>query len=198
MGPNTTGAHAGGGPLCQRHTQLDLFDEHYERISQAACDRGSSPLWDVDPSRGAPLLRTYFRVRGAVVSMVTAAQLHGLLRGPVRALWLGAPLRVYIPDVEPLELHAIRWSNRQPFEVGVADLAVPGGVIRCTLPERTIIDLINCSRYVGGAGTAIECLRTYFELGGTEARIRRLAASLRVSRPAMATLDTLLLALEDR
>jgi len=192
------GAEVRGEPLRQRCAQLDLFGHCADEGDEAGNCRPLSLPWDCNGSPALQILQTYSRVRGAVVSMVTAAHLHGLLSGPPGTLWLGVPLKVYVPKFEPSELRTIRWSNRQAFEVGVADMPVPDAVVRCTTRERTVVDLVRYSRYVGGTAAAVRCLRAYAGSGGSEARIREVVDALRVSQPARFVLDTLLLSLEGR
>ncbi|PZR09200.1 MAG: hypothetical protein DI532_20605 [Azospirillum brasilense] len=193
-----TGALVCGEPLRHRRAQLDLFGQCDEESVGAA---GCGPLalsWNTDACLGVATLETYSRVRGAVVSMVTAAHFHGLLSGPPGALWLGVPLKVYVPKLGPDELRIIRWSNRQAFGIGVTDVPVPKGIVRCTTRERTIVDLVRYGRYVGGTAAAVSCLRAYAGSGGTEEGIRKVVDALRVSRPARFVLDTLLLGMEGR
>jgi predicted transcriptional regulator of viral defense system len=172
--------------------QMDLF---LSRGGTAAIhDHGlPSPGQDTFDPAGYAMLDLYSRVRGAVVCMHTAACLHGLLGGPPRILWLGVPLRVHVPKGNPTTFQTIRWSNRQAFDVGVNDLPVPSAIVRCTSPERTIIDLVRYGRRVGGTTSAARCLKVYLEHGGSENRVRRVADDLRVSRPALVILDALLL-----
>ena len=153
---------------------------------------------EVHGGPGVGMLECYYRVRGAVVCMHTATHLHGLLQGPPRTLWLGAPLRVYVPKHDPAGLQVIRWSNQQAFDVGIEDMLVPDGIVRCTTPERTVVDLVRYSRHAGGTTTAVRCLRAYIGAGGNETRIREIADALRVSRPARVVLDALLLGVGDR
>jgi len=182
------GTEIWGRPSLRYGRQGDLFPSH-----------GDDPV--VVEARDAPgigMLECYCRVRGAVVCMHTAAHLHGLLQGPPRTLWLGVPLRVYVPRHDPAGLQVIRWSNRQAFDVGVEEMPVPDGIVRRTTPERTIIDLVRYSRHAGGTTTAVRCLRAYIGAGGSETRIREIADALQVSRPAWVVLDALLLGVGDR
>ena len=188
---------AGEGGLFRYGIQDDLFPKEGRFADGREHGHPSLPR-DACDTPGSAMLDCYSRVRGAVVCMHTAARLHGLLSGASRTLWLGAPLRVHVPRRDRADLRVIRWSNRQAFEVGVEETSFPEGAVRCTTPERTLIDLVRYGRHAGGTATAVRCARAYFESGGTEASVGAVADALRISRPARVILETLLLGMGGR
>ena len=190
-------AQAGEGGLFRGGIQDDLFPDERGFADGRGPGNPSLPRDGCD-APGPAMLDCYSRVRGAVVCMHTAARLHGLLAGASRTLWLGAPLRVHVPRRDRADLRVIRWSNGQAFEVGVEEISFPESAVRCTSPERTLVDLVRYGRHAGGTTTAVRCARAYFEAGGTEASVGAVADALRISRPARVILETLLLGMGSR
>lgn len=189
--------HGGEGGLFRVGIQEDLFPDGGRFAEGREHGHPSLPRHGCDVS-GNSMLDCYSRVRGAVVCMHTAARLHGLVAGGSSALWLGAPLRVHVPRRDRADLRVIRWSNHQAFEVGVEEISFSECAIRCTTPERTLIDLVRYGRHAGGTTTAVRYARAYFDAGGTEASVRAVADALRISRPARVILETLLLGVGGR
>lgn len=177
-------------PLFRCPAQLDLFYGAPEIIS--GCNGGSCSSLVMLEAATARIRDIYPRVRGGVVCMLSAAQIHRLSSTGEGALWLGVPLRVHVPRRDPSSLRILRWSNRTAFEVGVEEVGFDEITIRCTTPERTVVDLLRYGRHLGGLATAAQCLRAYTASGGDHKAIRDIADAVRVPHAARLILDALL------
>jgi len=177
-------------PPFRHPTQLDLFCGAHGCIS-AYDGRDRPPLVRLETTT-ARIRDIYPRVRGGVVCMVSAAQIHSLSSAVDSALWLGVPLRIHVPKRDPSVLRTLRWSNRPAFEVGVEEVGLGGITILCTTRERTVVDLLRYGRHLGGSAEAAHCLRAYAATGGSSEAIRDIADAVRIPRPARLILDALL------
>jgi hypothetical protein len=172
--------------------QPDLFGQAWSDASPQPGKAGLSQSPGCGGGIGELLRDVYPKIRGSVVCMSTAAQLHDMLPGLSAPLWLGAPLGVHVPRRDRAELHVLRWSNRPAFDVGVEWAEFHDITLLRTTRERTIVDLVRYGRHLGGSAVAARCLRAYSAAGGREADVRRMADAVRLPRPARVVLDVLL------
>ena len=177
-------------PLFRHPAQLDLFCR--VQGCTPACDGREPPPLACLQTTTDRIRDIYPRVRGGVVCMVSAAQIHSLLSAVDDTLWLGVPLRTHVPRRDPSVLRTLRWSNRPAFEVGVGEVGLGDLTILCTTPERTVVDLFRYGRHLGGSATAAHCLWAYTATGGSHKAICDMADAVRIPRPARLILDALL------
>lgn len=172
--------------------QLDLFGIAADRPRGSIAPEEHPLLHGTAPEFLA-LAEAFSRTPQAVACMLTAARLQGLLPDAPDRVWLGAPLRVYVPKTGPAPARVLRWSNAQAFHAGVQRVVLHDVTILLTGPARTVVDLVRYRRHVGGVEAASQCLRTFSRAGGTPTDLRSAAAAVGMPQRAQDALDLLIL-----
>jgi len=179
-------------PLATRCVQPDLFSAAGGQPGASTLPGDPSP----DPGETSPevlaIADACCRTPQAIVCMLSAASLLRLLPDASARVWLGAPLRIYIPRTATPP-RVLRWSNDKAFYVGVQTVMLHGVTVPHTGPARTVIDLVRYGRHVGGVEAATRCLRSYTSGGGTAAELQATASAVGMPRRAQEILDLLVL-----
>ncbi|WP_426954579.1 type IV toxin-antitoxin system AbiEi family antitoxin domain-containing protein [Muricoccus radiodurans] len=129
------------------------------------------------------------RMPRAVVCLLSAAHLSGLVDEAPPKLWLALPQGVHATTVGDTPRHVLRWSYEGAFEVGVIEDEVCGVAIRRTNAVRTVVDLLRYSKHVGGIGAGIHAARRYVATGGRATDFLVVAETLQVPSSTMRDLQ---------
>ena len=131
----------------------------------------------------------------AVVCLVTAAHLQGLLPDPRQSPWVA----IQQGSNEPRAYEAwqiIRWSKPNAFLEGVIDDDALGAPLRRTSPARTVVDLIRYSRRFRGIGIGAQAAHRYVAAGRDPADLLTVARKVSLTNEAARYLDAIVCTLQ--
>lgn len=147
-----------------------------ERVS-----RGTYRLAGAPHAEGEQLAEAAVRAPRGVVCLHSAAAAHGLGDVEPARVWVALPHSLKPPRLEWPVVRWIRWRSPAAFETGVEERLVCGVRVRLTGRARTVVDMLRMRGAVG-EDRALECLRDYFEAGGSPGELGSVAAALGAGR----------------
>ena len=149
----------------------------------------------VDDPVMVDLAATCQRMPRAVVCLMSAAHLCGLIEcAPARA-WLALPVGAHGGRPGTSGPRILRWSFEGASDVDVVERDICGVRIRHTGPNRTIIDLMRYGARWGEPTAGILAARAFVAAGGNLADVARVAEAVNAPKAVLDAVRTLALVL---
>lgn len=119
--------------------------------------RGLYRLADLEPTEHHTLAAVCARAPNAIVSLLSALNVHGLGTQLPWQVWVAIPHKARAPRFGDLPVQLVRFSGAS-LQYGVDDAVFEGVPARITNPARTVVDCFRFRRLVG-KDVAIDALR---------------------------------------
>jgi predicted transcriptional regulator of viral defense system len=134
-------------------------------------DRGVYRLSDAPVTELHSIAQVATRVPHAIISLLSALQLHGLTTEAPHAVWIMIDRKAWQPSLKNPKLEIVRASGNA-LTHGVETRSIEGVRVRLTTPAKTVADCFRYRRHVG-LDVALEALRDYLRThrGGIDALV---------------------------
>jgi predicted transcriptional regulator of viral defense system len=173
---------AAKGPIRTRDLDAAGIPRAYlRRLSERGLleqvDRGIYRLADAELNELSSLAEVSKRVPHAIVSLLSALQVHELTSEVPHAIWVLIDRNARMPKLAYPKLEVVRASGAARSH-GVETRVVDGVKVKITTPAKTVADCFRFRRHVG-LEVAIDALKAYLRKRGN---INALIAAARADR----------------
>ncbi len=133
--------------------------------------RGVYRLSDAPVTELHSVAQVAARVPHAIISLLSALQLHGLTTESPHAVWILIDRKAWRPTLKNPKLEIVRASG-SALTHGVETRTIEGVRVKVTTPAKTVADCFRYRRHVG-LDVALEALRDYLRQhrGGVDALV---------------------------
>ena len=147
-----------------RPSQLELLGIPYHKLRQLEAQkavvrvgRGLYRLAEAEPTERYSIASVCARVPSAIVSLLSALQVHEIGTQLPRHVWIAIPHKARPPHLGGTGIRLVRFSGAA-LSYGIQETVFEGVPARITSPARTIVDCFRYERLIGGEA-ALEALR---------------------------------------